>query len=101
MKGITPELMAQIEAERQERAAQIAKVWREGLSHKDWLFDGSAIRGPVMMAKFGSASVSIGRRPYPLDCARDLSVVGLHCVSPKPETELCRKVHKVRSAPRT
>jgi hypothetical protein len=54
MKGITPELMAQIEAERKERAAKIAKVWREGLSHKDWLFDGSPIRGPVMMAKFSN-----------------------------------------------
>lgn len=52
MKGITPELMAQIEAERQERAAQIAKVWRDGLSHKDWLFDGHPVRGRVMMERF-------------------------------------------------
>lgn len=52
MKGITPELMAQIEAERKEHAAQIAKVWREGLSHKDWLFDGSPIRGERMIDRF-------------------------------------------------
>lgn len=52
MKPISPELLAQIETERQERAAEVAKIWRDGLSHKDWLFDGSPIRGPVMMAKF-------------------------------------------------
>lgn len=50
MKGITPELMAQIKAERKERAAQVAKVWREELSYKDWLFDGHPIRGKVMRA---------------------------------------------------
>jgi hypothetical protein len=52
MKGITPELMAQIEAERQERAAHIAAMWRDGLTHKDWLFDGSPIRGAIMLAMF-------------------------------------------------
>lgn len=52
IKPISPELMAEIEAERKERAAQIAKVWREGLSYKDWLFDGSPVRGPIMIAMF-------------------------------------------------
>lgn len=49
---ITPELMAQIEAERKARAAEIAKIWRDGLSHKDWLFDGSPVRGRVMEERF-------------------------------------------------
>jgi hypothetical protein len=44
----------QIEAARQERATKVAEVWRDRLSHKDWLFDGSPIRGPVMMAKFNN-----------------------------------------------
>lgn len=52
MKGITPELEAQIEAERNERAAEVARVWRKDLTHKDWLFDGSPIRGRVLMAYF-------------------------------------------------
>jgi hypothetical protein len=52
MKGMTPELMEQIRAERKERAAQVAKVWREELSYKDWLFDGHPIRGKVMLARF-------------------------------------------------
>lgn len=50
----SPELEAQIEADRKERAAEVAKVWREGLSHKDWLFDGSPIRSPVMIARFNN-----------------------------------------------
>lgn len=49
---LTPDLTAQIVAERKERAAQIAKVWREGLSPKDWLFDGSPVRGRVMEERF-------------------------------------------------
>lgn len=52
MQGITPELEAQIEEARRERAQRIANVWRDGLSHKDWLFDGHPIRGRVAMAKF-------------------------------------------------
>lgn len=28
--------------------------WQGGLSHKDWLFDGYPIRGPVMMARFAN-----------------------------------------------
>lgn len=52
MKGITPELAAQIEAERKERAAQISRVWRDGLTHKDWLLDGSPIRGAHMLETF-------------------------------------------------
>jgi hypothetical protein len=49
---ITPEIMAKVEADRKDRAARIAKIWREGLSHKDWLIDGRPIRGPVMLAYF-------------------------------------------------
>ena len=44
--------MAQIEAERKERAAKISKIWREGLTHKDWLFDGRPIRGERMLERF-------------------------------------------------
>lgn len=54
MNGISPELMAEIEAERKERAAKIAQVWREGLSHKDWLFDGYPIRGRIMIERFNN-----------------------------------------------
>lgn len=52
IKPISDEAMAEIKAERKERAAQIAKVWREPLSHKDWLFDGSPVRGRVMKERF-------------------------------------------------
>lgn len=51
---INPEIEAKIDAERKELAAEVAKIWREGLSHKDWLFDGSRIRGPVMIARFNN-----------------------------------------------
>jgi len=44
--------MAEVEAMRKERAAEVAKIWRDGLSHKDWLFDGRPIRGQVMLARF-------------------------------------------------
>lgn len=47
-------VMAKVEAERKELAAEIAKKWRDGLSHKDWLFDGAPIRGPVMIARFNN-----------------------------------------------
>ena len=50
----TPDLMAQLEAERNERAAQVAKLWRENLSPSDWLFDGSPVRGKVMLARFAN-----------------------------------------------
>lgn len=52
IKPITDDVMDQIRTERKARAAQIAKVWREELSHKDWLFDGHPIRGRVMEARF-------------------------------------------------
>lgn len=52
MRGVSPELMAELELEREERAADISKIWRDGLTHKDWLFDGSPIRGRVMEEKF-------------------------------------------------
>jgi hypothetical protein len=46
------EVMSQVIAERKRRAAQIAKIWRDDLSHKDWLFDGHPIRGRVMEERF-------------------------------------------------
>lgn len=49
---ITPELIAQVAADREKRAEAVAKVWRQDLTHKDWLFDGSPIRGRVMLAKW-------------------------------------------------
>jgi hypothetical protein len=54
MKPLTPELEAQIEAERKERAATVAEIWRDDLSHKDWLFDGSPITSKVMIARFNN-----------------------------------------------
>lgn len=54
MKGPSPELLAELEAERKERAAVVATIWRETLTHKDWLFDGSPVRGPVMIARFNN-----------------------------------------------
>lgn len=51
---LSPETLAQIEADRKERAAQVAKIWRDGLSHKDWLFDGRPIRGKIMEALFAN-----------------------------------------------
>ena len=50
----TPEFRAKLEAERRERAATVAKIWRDGLSPKDWLFDGSPVRGKVMEARFAN-----------------------------------------------
>lgn len=50
----SPELMAQIKAARRARAADVAKIWRDGLSHKDWLFDGHPIRGRVMIERFNN-----------------------------------------------
>lgn len=51
---INKEMLAKIEAERKERADEIAKVWRDGLSHKDWLFDGRPVTGKVMIARFNN-----------------------------------------------
>ena len=31
----SPKLMAQIEADRKARAAEVAKIWQDGLSHKE------------------------------------------------------------------
>ena len=52
MKGVSPKLMREIEAAREERAAKLSKIWRDGLSHKDWLFDGRPIRGRIMKERF-------------------------------------------------
>ncbi len=52
MQGVTPAIMAQIEAERIECTTEVAKIWRDSLSEKDWLFDGSPVRGRVMTERF-------------------------------------------------
>ena len=54
MQELSPELMATIESDRKERALAVAKIWRENLSHKDWLFDGRPVRGHVMLARFNN-----------------------------------------------
>jgi len=51
---ITPEIMALAIARRKEYEAEVAKVWRMGLTHKDWLLDGHSIRGRVMLARFNN-----------------------------------------------
>lgn len=51
---VTPEILAKVEADRKEFAAEIAQKWRDGLSHKDWLFDGRPVRGDIMLARFNS-----------------------------------------------
>jgi hypothetical protein len=51
---LSPELEAQIETERKERAVTVAEIWRDDLTYKDWLFDGSPIRGEVMIARFNN-----------------------------------------------
>jgi len=51
---ISPELRAQIEAERQRRAEKVAQVWRDGLTPRDWLFDGHEVKGKVMEARFAN-----------------------------------------------
>lgn len=65
IKPVPDEVMAQIKVERKARAAEIAKVWRDGLSHKDWLFDGRPIRGERMIDRFnkldwGKAWIDLG-----------------------------------------
>jgi hypothetical protein len=42
------------DARRRELADKVAQIWRDGLSHKDWLFDGQPIRGRVMLARFAN-----------------------------------------------
>lgn len=42
----------ELERQRAERAAAVSKIWRDGLSHKDWLFDGYPIRGKVWEERF-------------------------------------------------
>jgi hypothetical protein len=54
MNWMTPELEAKIKAEREARAAEVAKIWRDGLSYKDWLFDGHPINSKVMIARFNN-----------------------------------------------
>lgn len=34
------------------RAERVAKVWRNDLSHKDWLLDGRPVRGTFLLEKF-------------------------------------------------
>jgi hypothetical protein len=52
--AVTPEILAKVEADRKERAAVVAEIWRAELTHKDWLFDGYPIRGRVMLARFNN-----------------------------------------------
>lgn len=54
IRKVPDEVYAQIEADRRNRAARIAKIWREGLMPADWLFDGHPIRGKVMLARFAN-----------------------------------------------
>lgn len=54
IKPVPDEIMAEIEADRRERAAAIAKVWRDELTPADWLFDGHPVRGKVMLARFAN-----------------------------------------------
>jgi hypothetical protein len=59
------EIAVSIEADRKALVAETAATWRDGLSHKDWLFDGAPIRGRVMIEMFnnldwGSAWVDLG-----------------------------------------
>lgn len=48
--------------------APYTPAWMDGLTHKDWLFDGIPIRGEVMIARFNNldwskAHVDIGPSP--------------------------------------
>lgn len=54
IKPLSKKLLRELEAERKKRAARIAETWRDRLSHKDWLFDGSEIRGRVMLTRFNN-----------------------------------------------
>lgn len=51
---ITPEIRQRVDAERREYAAEVAAKWRDGLTYKDWLFDGQPIRGRVMIERFNN-----------------------------------------------
>lgn len=51
---ISPKIREQVETSQREYAAAVAKVWRDGLTHKDWLFDGHLIRGRVMIERFNN-----------------------------------------------
>lgn len=53
-KPLSPKQLAEIDAARQKRAAKLAKIWREGLSPSDWLFDGRPVRGRIMVAMFNN-----------------------------------------------
>lgn len=54
IRRASPEEMAESGANRRRRVARVAEIWRNDLSHKDWLFDGSPIRGKVMLARFNN-----------------------------------------------
>lgn len=49
---LSPEILERIESDQRELAAQVAEAWRNGLSHRDWLFDGGRIKGRVMVEMF-------------------------------------------------
>lgn len=48
------EIREGIEEDRRERAEKVARMWRDHLAPKDWLFDGSPIRGRVMIEYFNN-----------------------------------------------
>ena len=54
IRHLTPSDMAEIESKREEHATKVAEFWRDNLSHRDWLFDGSPILGKVMLARFNN-----------------------------------------------
>ena len=65
---LSAEQLDGLKAARRERAARIAKIWRDKLSPGDWLFDGSPVRGKVMLARFANldwakAWVDLGPSP--------------------------------------
>lgn len=53
-KDIIARVSAQVEADREKLASEVASSWRKGLSHKDWLLDGYPIRGPVQIERFNN-----------------------------------------------
>lgn len=65
---VTPEIRATVRERRAELAAEIASKWRDGLTDRDWLFDGYQIKGPRMIERFNrlnwsKAWVDLGPSP--------------------------------------
>lgn len=49
---LTPDILAEVEANRRARHATERKEWIASLSPRDWLFDGSPIRGQAMLERW-------------------------------------------------